>query len=345
MGGDSSTHLLPLVTRGPLIASHEREVLIQRMMIEKNVSLKKYSNYVIGGVARYFCHAGGLADLVEAVSFAEKKNLPVFVLGGGTNVLFDDSAFKGLVVKPDIRFVSSVAALPETVAVTVGAGFSMDELLSFCATNGYSGLEWAGGLPGTVGGAIRGNAGAFGGEMKDSVTEVMSFSPVSKGIVKRDAKACVFGYRSSVFKEKGNREIVLAATFSLVRAGASAVRYAMYEKIAWRASRQPLEYANVGSIFKNVAWEKVPVELQTREDIKRHMKTDPMPVIPAAFLIDQAGLKGVSCGGAMVSQKHPNFIVNALGATSGHVRQLIALVKHDVYTKFGIMLEEEIELL
>ena len=314
-------------------------------MVRSNISLKPYTNYVIGGTARHFCHAGGFIELAEAVGFARKKNLPMFVLGGGTNVLFGDGAFKGLVVKPDIRFVSAVDALPETVAVTAGGGTGMDELLSFCAVRGYSGLEWAGGLPGTVGGAVRGNAGAFGGEMKDALIEAVSFDTGASGarIVKRSKSECAFGYRTSAFKEKAAGEIVLAATFSLVRAAPSAVEGAMQEKIAWRAARQPLDYPNVGSVFKNVPVEKIPLAIREREDIKSHIKTDPVPVIPAAFLIDRCGMKGVSCGGAMVSQKHPNFIVNALGAESGHVRQLIALVKHEVRAEFGIDLEEEIE--
>ena len=314
-------------------------------MISENVSLKKYSNYAIGGTARYFCHAEGLHHIMHAISFAKEKNVPLFVLGGGTNVLFSDGGFDGLVVKPDIRFISINTALPETVMVTCGAGVPVHDLLTMCTSEGFSGLEWAGGLPGTLGGAIRGNAGAFGGEMKDSVVSVASFdiAGTSPHIKVRDTDACKFGYRNSIFKDLSGKEIVLAATFVLTRATSPAVRHVINEKIAWRASRQPLEYPNVGSIFKNVAWDLVPAAMQSREDIKRHVKTDPFPVIPAAFLIDKVGLKGVSCGGAMVSQKHPNFIVNACGAEAEDVRGLVALVKAKVMDEFGIALHEEIE--
>lgn len=345
-GSDSSTHLLPLVTRGTLIASRTQGTSFGfHIMISRNVSLKRHSNYAIGGTARYFCHADGLASLVHSVNFATRKGLPIFILGGGTNVLFDDAAFKGLVIRPAINFIHATEALPETVRLTVGAGTDMGDVLLHCAEHGYSGLEWAGGLPGTVGGAIRGNAGAFGGEMKDSILDVSSFDMgnLSSPIVKRSGSECAFGYRTSAFKERAKREVVLAATFSLARAGREAVRHAIREKIAWRIARQPLEYPNVGSIFKNVAWTRVPEALRADDAIRRHMKSDPFPVIPAAFLIDQVGLKGVSFGGAMVSQKHPNFIVNACGAESLHVKHLIALVKHEVRGKFGIDLEEEIE--
>lgn len=314
-------------------------------MILENISLKKYSNYAIGGTARYFCHAEGLHHIAHAVSFAQKKKVPLFILGGGTNILFNDKKFNGLVVKPDIRFMSVISALPETVTVSCGAGVPVSDLLSLCATEGFSGLEWAGGLPGTVGGAIRGNAGAFKGEMKDAIINVASvdISGKSPRIIVRDKDACAFGYRTSVFKELSGKEIILSASFVLSRASAPSIRHAVNEKIAWRASRQPLEYPNVGSIFKNVSWDSVPAALQVREDIKKHIKHDPFPVIPAAFLIDQVGLKGVSFGGAMVSQKHPNFIVNSCDAASDDVRGLVSLVKAKVLDQFGIALHEEIE--
>lgn len=314
-------------------------------MILENISLKKYSNYAIGGTARYFCHAEGLHHITHAISFARKKKIPLFVLGGGTNILFGDGKFKGLIVKPDIRFISVVFALPETVAVSCGAGVLVSDLLALCSTEGFSGLEWAGGLPGTVGGAVRGNAGAFGGEIKDSLISVASVDSAGDAprIAVRDKQACAFGYRTSIFKELSGKEIIVSATFVLSRATPSAVCVAVNSKIAWRAMRQPLEYPNVGSIFKNVAWDLVPDALKARDDIRKHIKQDPFPVIPAAFLIDQAGLKGVSYGGAMISQKHPNFIVNACGAEADDVRGLVALVKAQVLEKFGIALHEEIE--
>lgn len=312
-------------------------------MIEENVSLKPYSHYTIGGVARYFCRADGLHRLLEALRFARKKKLPVFILGGGTNVLFKDSGFKGLVLKPEICFVAAVPALPETIAVTVGGGVAFSDFLSFCVDRGFSGLEWAGGLPGTVGGAIRGNAGAFKGEIKDSLVEVVSMDITGEPrLIKRDREACAFHYRDSIFKTRDGKEIILAASFMLLPGPQAGIRAAIEEKIAWRNNRQPLEYPNVGSIFKNVAWERVPAHIQNNDDFRKHMKTDPFPVIPAACLIDRAGLKGVSCGGAMISPKHPNFIVNAGGAESKHVQQLIELVRAEVKKKFDIDLEEEI---
>ncbi len=313
-------------------------------MILENVSLRRYSNYVIGGVARYFCYADGLHAATEAIQFARAKKIPLFILGGGTNILFNDKGFHGLVLKPDIRFITAIHALPETVAVTVGAGVPVQEFLAFCIDRGLSGLVWAGGLPGTVGGAIRGNAGAFQGEIKDSINTVMSIdiSKKSPRLVKRVNADCSFAYRDSIFKERDGKEIILTASFILLPGNQAAIRRAIQEKIDWRAHRQPLDYANIGSIFKNVSMARVPAHISELPEIKKHIKNDPFPVIPAAYLIDRVGLKGVSYGGAMVSQKHPNFIVNAGAAEAVHVKQLIALVKKQVKKEFAVELEEEI---
>ena len=200
-------------------------------------------------------------------------------------------------------------------------------------------------MPGTVGAAVRGNVGAFGGEIKDSLADVIALTidRASPRIVKRTNAECSFGYRDSIFKQRDGKEIICAATFVLPYGNAAHIRHAMQEKIDWRARRQPLDYPNVGSIFKNVAVASLTAAVHRESpDIKNHIKDDPFPVIPAAYFIDRAGLKGVSYGGAMVSQKHPNFIVNAGAAESVHVQGLISLVKHEVKKKFKIELQEEI---
>jgi UDP-N-acetylmuramate dehydrogenase len=312
--------------------------------MQENAPLRRHSHYAIGGAARYFCSASSLHELVRAVSFARESGLPLFVLGGGTNVLFGDEGFTGVVVRPAIDFIAAVEAPDGRALVTAGAGASMERLLDFCVERGYGGLEWAGGLPGTVGGAVRGNAGAFGGEIKDVLHEVASIESANpRRIVKRARAECAFGYRTSVFRACAGAEIILAASFMLAPQDPAALRRVIEEKKAWRASRQPLDYPNAGSIFKNVPFASAPPALQADPAFARHVKHDPFPVIPAAYLIDQAGLKGVSCGGAMISQKHPNFIVNAAGAEAAHIKSLIALVKAAVREKFGIELQEEIE--
>ena len=306
-------------------------------MFQNQVNLSHYSNCKIGGSAEHFYAADKVKKIILAVERARQLKLPIFILGGGTNLLISDEGFSGLVLKPEINLLKAYGTV-----VRVGAGVSIFELLDFAITRGLSGLEWAGGLPGTVGGAIRGNAGAFRGEIKDNIIDVLSLRLGDLNIIKRNREECNFGYRDSVFKQEDGKEIILSATFVLRAGDKKEIRQAIEDKIKWRQTRQPLEHPNIGSIFKNVDWKKVPKNWQENEEIKKHLKTDPFPVIPAATLIDKSGLKGVIFGGAMISPKHPNFIVNTLQAGSSDVEKLIKLVKITVQDKFGIELEEEI---
>ncbi len=311
--------------------------IMTRCMFKKSISLIRYSNYKIGGPADFFYEAKTVEGLEKAVKQTRQAKLPFFVLGGGTNLLISDSGYHGLVLKPSL-----VSLTARGVLVTAGAGVQFSELLDFTVQKGLSGLEWAGGLPGTVGGAVRGNAGAFRGETKDMIQEVISLdtkSPSCK-ITKRSYATCRFGYRTSVFKQDGNREVILSATFRLKPGDPKTIREAVEAKIRYRKERHPLEYPNIGSIFKNVAVTDVPKKHLAK--LRSVVKQDPFPVVPVAYLISEAGLKGVSFGGAMISPKHPNFIVNILNAKASDVKTLIALVKDKVKKRFGIQLEEEI---
>ena len=307
------------------------------MTFRENVSLAGHSNYKIGGPARYFCEPNNTEEVIEVVKWARSKRLPIFILGGGTNILFSEKGFAGLVLKPNLR-----GLLRAGTTLQSGAGVSMAELLDFAAGNDLEGLEWAGGLPGTLGGAIRGNAGCFGGEIKDRVTEVTSLdiSGRTSRVVTRENPACRFEYRNSIFKRRDGKEIILGAKFALRPGDKEAIRKAVEEKIRYRRERHPMDYPNIGSMFKNVPLNKVPVARRT--ELSHVVKTDPFPVVPTAYLIAQTELRGVSCGGAMISPQHPNFIVNVLNAEPAHVRALVALAKKEVKKKFSVALEEEV---
>ncbi|MBI2037030.1 MAG: UDP-N-acetylmuramate dehydrogenase [Candidatus Liptonbacteria bacterium] len=307
------------------------------LTLKENIPLARYSNYKIGGPARYFCEPNNAEEVIEAVKWAKGKKLPMFILGGGTNILFDEEGFRGLVLKPNLCGLSH-----EGTAVRAGAGVLMAGLLDFAAGRGLEGLEWAGGLPGTLGGAIRGNAGCFGGEIKDRVTEVTSLdiSGRTPRVVTRENRACRFEYRNSVFKRRDGKEVILGAKFALHSGDKEAIRKAIEEKIRYRGERHPMDYPNIGSMFKNVPLKEVPAA--RRKELAHIVKTDPFPVVPTAYLIAQAELRGVSCGGAMISPKHPNFIVNVLNAEPAHVRALVALAKKEVKKKFSVELEEEV---
>lgn len=211
-------------------------------------------------------------------------------------------------------------------------------------------------MPGTVGGAIRGNAGCFGGETKDIVASVRSLDIRTGKIINRRAAQCQFAYRTSVFKKKNGREIVLAATLRLAKGDKKKIAAAIREKIAHREKNHPLDYPNIGSIFKNVPLHAIHKKesaeyvaaVRAARLIYRSspfsVKNDPIPVISAAKLIAESGLRGVSAGGAMISGKHPNFIVNVLGARAADVKGLIRLAKAEVRKRFGVKLEEEVQI-
>jgi len=304
---------------------------------QENVSLASFSNYKIGGPARYFFEAQSFEELHMALAWANEKKIILFILGGGTNLLFADAGYDGLVLKPALMDIKRDGS-----RVTVGAGVGVASFLEFCIAQELSGFEWAGGLPGTIGGAVRGNAGAFKGETKDSIMAAQSIVVDSLEERERDNIACRFGYRTSVFKELNGQEIILSAIFDLRAASSELIRRAIQEKIDYRIARHPIEYPNIGSIFKNVDLMQFPEERHA--DFVDVVKHDPFPVVPTAYLISEAGLKGMTHGGAMISPKHPNFIVNTGSATAEDVLALIALVKESVSKKFSVLLEEEVQI-
>jgi len=319
---------------------------------QENVPLSKFNHYKIGGPARFFFEAKNEKEVVWAVAEAKKQKLKVFILSGGTNLLFCDKGFDGLVLRPAIMALKAKTG----GSIEVGAGVFMKDLLNFAAEKSLSGLEWAGGLPGTVGGAIRGNAGCFGGEAKDNIVSVRSFDTKAMKIVVRSAQECSFKYRDSVFKKKHGAEIVLSATFTLTKGDKKAILKSIKEKIEYRKKTHPLEYPNIGSTFKNIPLHAIHEKgsQEYKKAVEAHelsfrgsrfsVKTDPFPVISAAKLISESGLRGVSAGGAMISPKHPNFIVNVLNASSCDARSLITLAKSEVFKKFGVQMEEEVQL-
>lgn len=309
------------------------------IFLQKNVPLKKHSNFKIGGPSDYFFEFKSKDELIKVLDewrglSPENKN--ILILGKGTNILFNDAGFRGLVLKDEINFIEKKGEI-----LKAGSGVLISELLNYCVQNSLSGLEWAGGLPGTVGGALRGNAGAFGGETKDNLVEVESVDFETLKVRIRNKKDCLFGYRQSVFKNgDGKNEVILSAEFRLRKGIQKEIKQKTQEKIDYRISKHPLDLPNIGSIFKNIPVKLVPgkVLFQFRDKIKK----DPFPVLPVAKLLIEAGLKGKSIGGAMISPKHPNFIVNFNNAKSEDVLELIEIVKKEIKDKFGISLEEEI---
>lgn len=304
------------------------------MEIRKGISLADYSSYRIGGHAEYFAEAKNEDEIREAIRFAEDNKLPIFILGGGTNVLFPDEELSGLVLKIENR-----GTVVEDNRVVASAGESLMNAVIKSLGAGLTGLEWAAGIPGTVGGAIRGNAGAFGGEMKDVTAFVRTINLKTGEEMTRNRTECRFDYRDSVFKHTGD-EIIVEVEFELSadqtgEAGKLAVEY--LEK---RRLKHPTTKPNAGSVFRNVDARGLSEE----EKQKYVVKNDPFPIIPAGYLIENAGLKGMRIGGAEVSPAHANFLVNEDNATAKDIRDLIVLIKVKVKEKYGFDLEEEIQI-
>ena len=303
--------------------------------VQENVPLKDYTTFNIGGPAKYFFIAKTKEDIQEGVKKAKELNLPVFILGDGSNLLVSDKGFSGFVIK-----IENCELKIENSLAYAEAGVEFPTIVKETTERGLAGLEWAGGLPGTVGGAVRGNAGAFGGEVKDSIKEVQAID--SNGNIKTFTREeCEFAYRSSIFKKKG--WIVLSAIFQLKQGHKEAIQAVAKDHIKYREERHPLEYPNAGSIFKNCDLKLFSEELQKQFEDADIVKVDPFPVVPTAYLIAKAKLQGLQVGDAQVSERHPNYIVNRGQATSKDVLGLIEKVKQAVKEKFFIDLEVEVQ--
>ncbi len=299
----------------------------------RNVPLASYTTFKIGGRARYFFIAQKTKDIVDAVEAAKSLQVPFFVLAGGSNVLLADKGFSGLVI-----YIQNTTYKIQGTKLYAEAGVDFPVIVKETGKKGLAGLEWAGGLPGSVGGAVRGNAGAFGGEVKDNILSVVALD--TKGNVKvLSRKQCRFSYRDSMFKEKN--WIVFSATFQLKKGNKKEIQSAAQDHIQYRKERHPLEYPNAGSIFKNCDFKKFSRKL--KKELQHVVKVDPFPVVPTAYLISEAGLKGLRVGKAEVSRKHPNYMVNLGGASSKDVLRLIEKVKKSIKKKFSVSLEQEVQ--
>jgi len=309
---------------------------ITKLNLRENVPFSELGSYRLGGVVRYFAMPTSEEEVRELVSIIKEKNWPIFILGGGTNILMNDAGFEGLMIQPHFSFIEQ-----EGSSIRVGAGVLVSDLLSYAMEHNLGGMEWAGGLPGTVGGAVRGNAGCFGSETKDIVQQVESIDIFTGEKIVRDNKDCDFSYRSSIFKkEREGKEVITAVTLKLFEQDGEVSKKVSDSHIQYRKDRQPLEYPNIGSIFKNVDARGMSEEEKVQ--FSAVMKQDPFLVIPAAYLISEVGVKGVSRGGAVISEKHPNFIVNMGNAKASDVEELIMYIKEKVKEKFNIDLEPEV---
>ncbi|MFQ5453567.1 MAG: UDP-N-acetylmuramate dehydrogenase [Candidatus Zixiibacteriota bacterium] len=286
--------------------------------LEFDKNLAPFTSFKTGGPAKYFYSAQTENDVIKTVKSAIQLKLPFFIIGGGSNLLISDTGYDGLIIKIDVR---GLKMLSDT-EIECNAGEDLMSLVDFATDNSLSGLEFASGIWGTVGGAIYGNAGAYGGEMKDIIKEITLVDSAGKiKTIKPDY--CRFGYRNSYLKETG--EIILKATFKLRIGDCNTIKNKVQEILDIRTEKHPTKGNSAGCFFKNIP--------DTKEKFGK---------LPAGKLLEQIGAKNMSFGGASVYDKHANMIVNTGTATSKDIRALADKLKEKVYKKFGIILEEEI---
>lgn len=304
-----------------------------------SVFFRDLTTFRIGGPISFFTEVKNEKDLKKAVRNFLEKEMLFFVLGGGSNILAPDGKFEKAVIKisgENIKFKER--------EVEVFSGTSLTSLVNFYKENNLSGLEWATGIPGTVGGAVRGNAGAFGRSIGDLVESVKVLFVKRKKMEEITLKPseCYFSYRDSIFK-KERSFIIEKVILRFEKADRKEIERKMREYIFYRKNHQPLNFPSAGSIFKNfrgkVRNENILRKFPQLRDFNRK------EVIPAGFLIEKSGLKGVKKGDIMISKKHANFIINLGNGKARDVLYLISLIKRKVKENFGIILEEEIDIL
>lgn len=320
--------------------------------VKENEPLSKYTFFRIGGPAKYFFPAKTSEDLVKAVEAAVETKTPYAIIGGGCNMLVSDHGFDGLA----IRAANNKWSIDGTT-LTAGAGVVMALLSQETAKQGLAGMEFAAAVPGTVGGAVRGNAGAYGGEVKDVLTRVRVFDGTKTKWMTN--KECAFGYRDSTFKrnvDPGTGHgpyLILDAEFTLQTGDAKEAQARVREFLAKKAATQALESPSAGCIFKNVELVSGKLELKDAKQgdptdfLKRELPKEFIEQgrISTGWMIEALDLKGKAMGGAQISKKHGNYIINTGEATAEHIIMLMSLVKQQVRDKFGIQLQEEIQLI
>ena len=306
------------------------------MKFQKGILLKNYTTFRIGGPAKYFFIAKTKTELIKVIQEAKKYNLPLFILSGGSNLLITDQGYKGIVIK-----IENQKLKIKNNHIFVEAGVVLSQLVKLALKNNLTGLEWAAGIPGTVGGAVAGNAGAFDGVMADVVKKVEIFNLKSQKINNFQNRDCQFGYRNSIFK-KNNNLIILSCELQLKSGNKNKIKEKMQAYLNYRNLRHPKQ-PSAGSVFQNIDFKKLPKNFFKKfPEAKKNVKEN---ILPAAYFIDHCGLKRKKIGGAQISELHPNFIINLGEAKAQDVLKLINLVKKTVNKKFGIKFKEEIQIL
>jgi UDP-N-acetylmuramate dehydrogenase len=331
--------------------------------IRENVLLAPLTTFEVGGPARYFVRCEAENDVADAFNFASSKKMPVFVLGGGSNIVVSDRGFDGLVIQIALKGISI-----DRGSVTAAAGENWDSLVAQCVEKNLAGIECLSGIPGTVGGTPVQNVGAYGQEVSETIVMVRCYDRAANTIVELSNADCGFGYRTSVFNTtERDRYVVLSVTYALTKKGSPKIVYKdLIEHFAGqkptlaetrdtvrsirRSKSMVIETddenrRSVGSFFKNPIVERTKYEEiagQSHSPVPHFQAAGEAVKIPAAWLIEHAGFhKGYASGHAGISTRHTLAIVNRGGATAAEIVSLKNEIRHVVYEKFGIELVPE----
>lgn len=284
------------------------------MEIKKNEPMKNHTSFKIGGPADEFCEVTSEEEIKRLIDYASERGVPYTVMGNGSNLLVADGGIRGLVIKI-ARGFDEISASGEKI--TAQSGALLSRIASAAYRNSLTGLEFASGIPGTLGGGIYMNAGAYGGELKDVIESVTYLD--NGEIITKTADMLEFGYRKSSFTDKDY--IILSAKLKLKKGNPDEIKEKTDDYRQRRTSKQPLDMPSAGSTFKR-----------------------PEGYF-AGKLIEDSGLKGFKIGGAQVSEKHSGFVVNAGGATAADVKALIEHIQKTVKEKFGVEMKTEVKML
>ena len=292
----------------------EIQKIVSKDKIFTNEPMSKHTSFKIGGPAEIFVKIKNVEELKVIIKISKQAEFPITVVGNGSNLLVSDDGIRGIVLKIEFDKIE----IEESGKLKIGSGVKLAFLAQKCLKEKLEGFEFASGIPGTIGGAIRMNAGAHGSEMKDIVKKITCMTRDGKIQVISNEEA-KFEYRNSIFSQ--NDYIILEAEIQLRKGNPEEIRSKMDEYATYRKEKQPIEYPSAGSTFK-----------RGNDFI-------------TAKLIDECGLKGYQIGGAQVSEKHARFIINKGNATAEDVKQLMKYVEEQVYNKFGKKIEAEIEII
>lgn len=303
--------------------------------VKSNEMMSKHTTFKIGGPARFFVTVHTTESLVELLKFLDGAGQRYVILGGGSNMLVRDEGYDGVVIH-----VHSSEFRVQSGVIESDAGCLTATIARESVSHGLTNFEWAVGVPGTIGGAVRGNAGTKDGEMKDAVHEVDAY--MNGEVVTLSNAECGFAYRHSIFKENG--AVVLRVRLKLQPGNKQEGMKKLLEQIQYRTTTQPKGGASIGCIFKNYLISHSPNSPNKIPNLEIPEEFIQKGKIPAGWLVDKAGLKGTMVGGAEVSAVHGNFVLNGGSANAQDVLTLVEVVKKKVYDIFGVELEEEIQI-